>query len=342
MTENTIDLASIAPTLSGPSNTESRGAIGVCRTEHLFGESFDHAMQVTNITNDDAYQDLPSARQDLPPDGTFGLGLEGLEELRTLAEAIAGNATSVAEKNSEFSKSGEIFGGAPGLLNGALDLSADAETYFKGDPKPQIQQLRAFLAITNPEMKTAATDAFSPPENSEGLVNRHSSIENQSGIPPVAQVNTKPLIHANESQASQHQTANRSRDVVSSTELATHVRVLRSSGGGEARLQLHPAELGRMTVSLTTEGNEARVTFIVDNTQAKQAVEASLSRLRDLLDGAGLNLADAEVSERDSENRNSQSDDQSSQDSVTNSSEVEEDFDKSAAATSTQLIDAFA
>lgn len=342
MTENTIDLASIGPTLSGPSDTESRGAIGFCRNEHPFGESFEYAMQVTNITDDDAYQGLPPARQDLPPDGKFGLGLEGLEEVRALADAIAGTATSVAEKNSDFLKSGDTFERTPGLVNGALDLSADADIYFNADLKPQIQQLRAFLAVTYPEMKTAATDAFLPPENLESPVNRHSSIENQSGIPLAAQVNTKPLIHAAESQVSQHQTANRSRDVVSPTELATHVRVLRSSGGGEAKLQLHPAELGRMTISLTTEGNEARVTFIVDNTQAKQAVEASLPRLRDLLDGAGLNLTDAEVSERDSENSNSQSDNQPSQDSVTNSSEVEEDFDQITAAPNTQLIDAFA
>ena len=81
--------------------------------------------------------------------------------------------------------------------------------------------------------------------------------------------------------------ANKAPYVVSTTELATHLRVLKSSGGGEARLQLHPAELGRMTVSLSTEGSEARVAFVVDNTQARQAVEASLPRLRDLMDGAG-------------------------------------------------------
>ena len=45
----------------------------------------------------------------------------------------------------------------------------------------------------------------------------------------------------------------KSREAISSIEMATHLRV-KSSGGGEARLQLHPAELGRMTVSLTTEG----------------------------------------------------------------------------------------
>ena len=342
MTQNTIDLALIATKLSAPSNTESPGTIGVCRNEHPFDKSLEHAMQLNNIAPDDVYPGLPTARQDLPPDGTFGLGLEDLEGVRALTDTIAGTISSQSETNSESLTVGDAFGGAAGLVNGAIDLSAGADKFFNGDPKPQVQPLRDVLVVTTQEMKTFATDAFLAAENLDGRVNRQNSIENQSGISLTTHVNTKPIIHAKEPQAFLPQVANKSTDVVSSTELATHLRVLKSTNGGEAKLQLHPAELGRMTVNLTTEGNEARVTFFVDNAQAKQAVEASLPRLRDLLDGAGLNLADADVSERDSENSEPQSDDQLSGDSVTNSSEDGEDFGQSPVATNTQLIDAFA
>ena len=80
--------------------------------------------------------------------------------------------------------------------------------------------------------------------------------------------------------------------------MATHVRVLKNQGGGEAKVNLHPAELGRMSISVTTDGNETRVAFVVETSQARQAVESAMPRLRDMLESAGLSLSDSDVSER--------------------------------------------
>ncbi len=81
-------------------------------------------------------------------------------------------------------------------------------------------------------------------------------------------------------------------------EMATHVRVLKSQSGGEVKLNLHPAELGRVSISVSTEGNETRVAFVVETSQARQAVETALPRLRDMLENAGLSLSDSDVSEQ--------------------------------------------
>ena len=81
-------------------------------------------------------------------------------------------------------------------------------------------------------------------------------------------------------------------------EMATHVRVLKRQGGGEVKINLHPAELGRMSITVVTEGTETRVAFVVETPQARQAVETALPRLRDMMDEAGLSLADSDVSER--------------------------------------------
>ena len=80
--------------------------------------------------------------------------------------------------------------------------------------------------------------------------------------------------------------------------MATHVRVLKNQGGGEAKVNLHPAELGRMSISVTTDGNETRVAFVVETSQARQAVESAMPRLRDMLESAGLSLSNSDVSER--------------------------------------------
>ena len=85
--------------------------------------------------------------------------------------------------------------------------------------------------------------------------------------------------------------------------MATHLRVIKNQGGGEAKVNLHPAELGRMSVSVITEGNETKVTFTVETSQARQAVEASLPRLREMLEQAGLSLADSNVSEQNRQSR---------------------------------------
>ena len=177
--------------------------------------------------------------------------------------------------------------------------------------------------------------------NGESRDVRQSQIESQTGISLTAQATTKPIVNFKEVQVPQPPSGSKSTEVVAFTELATHLRVLKSSGGGEARLQLHPAELGRMTVTLITEGNEARVAFVVENAQAKQAVDSSLHRLRDLMDGAGLNLADADVANRDTEKDTPQSDEQMSDDSANKSSTGGEAFEQSTASTGTHLIDAF-
>lgn len=91
--------------------------------------------------------------------------------------------------------------------------------------------------------------------------------------------------------------------------MATHLRVIKSQGGGEAKVNLHPAELGRMSVSVITEGSETKVAFTVETPQARQAIEASLTRLREMLEQAGLSLSDSDVSEQ---NQHTPSDSRSS------------------------------
>lgn len=85
--------------------------------------------------------------------------------------------------------------------------------------------------------------------------------------------------------------------------MATHLRVIKNQGGGEAKVNLHPAELGRMSVSVITEGSETRVAFTVETAQAKQAIESNLPRLREMLEQAGLSLADSDVAEQKHQSR---------------------------------------
>lgn len=78
-------------------------------------------------------------------------------------------------------------------------------------------------------------------------------------------------------------------------EFASKVKVLVRDGVREARIQLHPAELGRLQVTVSTDGDQARVSFVAETAAARDTIEQSLPRLREMLEQNGLQLAQSDV-----------------------------------------------
>ena len=67
---------------------------------------------------------------------------------------------------------------------------------------------------------------------------------------------------------------------------------------GDARtveLRLDPPELGRVTVRISIVGDEARVVFAAAQGGARELLETTLPRLREMFEEAGLTLGEAEV-----------------------------------------------
>ena len=93
MTQNTIDLAIAASNLNSPSDTARPGNTGICGGKPPFGKSLQEAMQTTDINSDTggcgAEQTLPPAGQELPLQSAYNVGLEGITEVRALADAIS-------------------------------------------------------------------------------------------------------------------------------------------------------------------------------------------------------------------------------------------------------------
>lgn len=81
-------------------------------------------------------------------------------------------------------------------------------------------------------------------------------------------------------------------------ELGNRIRWLAGMKISTAELQLHPAELGAVEVRIVTEDERATVSFVTHNAQARELIEASLPRLRELLSGSGLALQHSEVSQQ--------------------------------------------
>jgi flagellar hook-length control protein FliK len=63
-----------------------------------------------------------------------------------------------------------------------------------------------------------------------------------------------------------------------------------------ARLSLHPAHLGPLSVTLNLEADKAAAVFVAATQEARQAIEDALPRLREMLAAAGVALGQTDVS----------------------------------------------
>lgn len=83
-----------------------------------------------------------------------------------------------------------------------------------------------------------------------------------------------------------------------SEELGERVRVFVNNGLQEARLQLTPADLGRVQITINTEGDHARVVFVAETALARDLLDQSMPRLREMLQQSGIQLAQGDVSDQ--------------------------------------------
>jgi flagellar hook-length control protein FliK len=83
-----------------------------------------------------------------------------------------------------------------------------------------------------------------------------------------------------------------------SEELSQQVRVFVNNGLQEARLQLTPADLGKVQITINMEGDHARVAFVAETAVARDLLDQSMPRLREMLQQSGIQLAQGDVNDQ--------------------------------------------
>lgn len=78
-------------------------------------------------------------------------------------------------------------------------------------------------------------------------------------------------------------------------QLGTQVQLLLNDGTHEARIELNPKDLGSIQIHIKVGSDGADVRFAAAHPEARQALETSLPRLRELFAADGLALAQAQV-----------------------------------------------
>jgi len=82
------------------------------------------------------------------------------------------------------------------------------------------------------------------------------------------------------------------------SEFSNRVTWLARSGGNQtAEIHLNPANMGPIRVQVVMNDDQATITFTAQHGVARDAIEASLPRLREMFMGSGLQLAQANVSD---------------------------------------------
>lgn len=85
--------------------------------------------------------------------------------------------------------------------------------------------------------------------------------------------------------------------------VAEKTAALISQNINSAEIQMDPPELGPLQVRIQVHQDQASVTFVTANPQVRDALDASLLRLKDMLQEQGLQLVDSGVSDQSAEEK---------------------------------------
>ncbi|MGO2129592.1 MAG: flagellar hook-length control protein FliK, partial [Pseudoalteromonas prydzensis] len=83
--------------------------------------------------------------------------------------------------------------------------------------------------------------------------------------------------------------------------LQERVSALLSINNKEAEIRLDPPEMGSMQIRIRSDAEQAHINFVVQNQQAKEALEQSLPRLRELLAQQGIELGESSIQQGNSQ-----------------------------------------
>jgi flagellar hook-length control protein FliK len=78
-------------------------------------------------------------------------------------------------------------------------------------------------------------------------------------------------------------------------------------------IQLDPPELGNMHVRVNLQNEQASVSFMVQNLQAKEALEQHIGKLKDMLADSGVDVGNANIEQQSQSSQNEQQEGQASQ-----------------------------
>ncbi|MCQ8889073.1 flagellar hook-length control protein FliK [Pseudoalteromonas carrageenovora] len=112
--------------------------------------------------------------------------------------------------------------------------------------------------------------------------------------------------------------------------LQERVSSMLSINNKEAEIRLDPPEMGSMQIRIRSDAEQAQINFVVQNQQAKEALEQSMPRLREMLAQQGLELGESTISYGQSGGENPEQSDGGTQAGLANNESVNGENDEQA------------
>ena len=210
-------------------------------------------------------------------------------------------------------------GGALGAITGAgttpgLPTAADATVGAKDGATAGLSPMTA-LATATP-VAAVAVSPFATLLAAQG--GDLSVTKDDAPVTDPANASPMPLLHAPAMNgvagpAVQVQATQAATSPQFSHELGEQIAWMGSGDVKEARIKLHPEELGSMDVHVTMDGGKVNVAILAQHPAAVHAVQQTLSQLDTMLAHHGLSLGQADVGQRNPEQNPAQGDPASGQ-----------------------------
>ncbi|EII3116491.1 flagellar hook-length control protein FliK [Vibrio parahaemolyticus] len=166
-------------------------------------------------------------------------------------------------------------------FNPAVQMAANGEVSHK-----------AINAALSAGALKATASQQDKPESQYGLAGQLQAATGQQGV--TAQQQTRAEA------AQQAQLPLQLTKELANEQVAEKVQMMMSKNLKNLDIRLDPPELGRMQIRMTMNNDLANVHFTVTNPQARDIIEQTLPRLREMLAQQGMQLADSSVQQQSS------------------------------------------
>ncbi|MBM4855229.1 flagellar hook-length control protein FliK [Vibrio parahaemolyticus] len=166
-------------------------------------------------------------------------------------------------------------------FNPAVQMTANGEVSHK-----------AINAALSAGALKATASQQDKPESQYGLAGQLQAAAGQQGV--TAQQQTRAEA------AQQAQLPLQLTKELANEQVAEKVQMMMSKNLKNLDIRLDPPELGRMQIRMTMNNDLANVHFTVTNPQARDVIEQTLPRLREMLAQQGMQLADSSVQQQSS------------------------------------------
>ncbi len=233
-----------------------------------------------------------------------------------LETAINADTLSSAKDKPLFANNTLIAGVTPKTQKGTE--SANVKPELKSESSKSIaetpEELAKQLDVLQKE-SMRATNAEQMPPRAAQIFSQIINIFDKSSLNTIAKYDTlgyeQAIIEAQSLQAGQLQSTAQAKQVSidpatlqalniiksdAAKMLQERVTSMLSINNKEAEIRLDPPEMGSMQIRIRSDAEQAQINFVVQNQQAKEALEQSLPRLRELLMQQGLELGESSIS----------------------------------------------